>query len=479
MSRDNQRQSDGLPLLLGYQTRWIEEMARFAVCEKGRRIGLSWSDASERVVYASEGRGNIMYMSYNKDMTETYIGDCADWARKLNLAIGDVKEETIFTKDKEQIHRYRIELDSGKRILALSSNPRVLRSKGKPGDIVILDEAAFCDDLEALLKAAIAVTQWGGLVRIISTHDGESNPFNRLVCEIKAGRHPQWALHTITLNDAIADGLARRVYSVTKRPWHEGAAREWRDEIVSGYTDKEDADEELFCIPSKSGGAWLNWEWIRNTQHDLAGLPDLYMGRFTYIGVDVARRKHFWVAVVLEQVGDILWERELLAERNIKFSEQAAIIRRLVQRYRPLRIIVDQTGMGEAVVEQMQDEYGEARVEGVLLSAPRRLDVATVLRERFEDGTIRISKDQILADDLHSIKKDKATAGTSGPRLVAETSDGHADRFWALALACLGAAAPAGPIEFQRAGERETSIIETDAYMGSMGSIHDMPAELM
>ena len=478
MDKQTQCEPDGLPLLLGYQTRWIEEQARFAVCEKGRRIGLSWSDASERVIYASEGKGNIMYMSYNKDMTETYIGDCADWARKFQVAVSEVIEEEFVVSNDEKINRFRIELNSGKQIIALSSNPRVLRSKGKPGDIVILDEAAFCDDLAALLKAAIAVTQWGGLVRVISTHNGEGNEFNKLVEEIRSGRHPQWALHTITLDDAINDGLARRVFSVTNRDWYEGADKDWRAEIVNGYTYKEDADEELMCIPSKGGGAWLNWEWIRNAEHDLAGLPDLYMGRFTYIGVDIARRKHFWVAGVLELVGDVLWLRELITRQNIPFKEQGEIVDRLVKRYRPQRVVVDQTGMGEAVVEKWQEDHGE-RVEGVLLTAPRRLDVATVLRERFEDGTIRIQKDSMLADDLHSIKKDEHSAGSGGPRLIAETKDGHADRFWALGLACLGATAPAGKIEFEGVGERETSVLETDAYMGGMEGVHEMPGWMM
>ena len=469
MTEPTQRQADGLPLLLGYQTRWMAETARFAVCEKGRRIGLSWADAAERVVYAAEGKGHILYMSYNKDMTETYISDCAAWARRFNLAIPAVIEETIITKDKEQIHRYRIECDSGKRILALSSNPRVLRSKGKPGDIVVIDEAAFCDDLPALLKAATAVAQWGGRVRIISTHNGEANAFNRLVSDIRAGRHPQYALHRITLDDAIAAGLARRVYSVTGRDWYAGAEQDWRQEIVSGYTDRDAADEELFCVPRQGGGAWLRWQWLHRAVHQQAGLPAHYAGGITYIGVDVARRNDLWVAVVLERVGDVLWLRQLCAERGITFRQQGDIIRRLTDTYRPIRIAVDQTGMGEAVVEQLQDAHGRVRVDGVLLSAPRRLAVATALRERFEDGTIRISGDRLLADDLHAIKAEQGVTGS--PRLVAARTgiDGHADRFWALALACAAAAEASGPMEYHASGVLHPSAtLDSAAYLGAL-----------
>ena len=133
---------DGLPLLLGYQGRWNGEPADIAVCEKSRRIGLSWGDASESVIHAAEGAGNVFYMSYNKDMTETYITDCADWAKRFNRASSDVLEETILEND-QNVLRFRIRFESGKDVIALPSNPRVVRSKGKPGDRLVIDEAAF------------------------------------------------------------------------------------------------------------------------------------------------------------------------------------------------------------------------------------------------------------------------------------------------------------------------------------------------
>jgi len=63
-------------------------------------------------------------------------------------------------------------------IVALSSRPSNLR--GKQGNIVI-DEAAFHDNLPALLKAALAIMMWGGRIRVISTHNGADNPFADLV----------------------------------------------------------------------------------------------------------------------------------------------------------------------------------------------------------------------------------------------------------------------------------------------------------
>ncbi len=96
--------------------------------------------------------------------------------------------------------------------------------------------------------------------------------------------------------------------------------------------------------------------------------------------------------------------------------------------------------MGEAIVEQLQDDHGKIRVEGVLMTGPRRLDVATALREAVDDRRLRIPADDDLRRDLHAVRVEAGPTGA--PRLIADRAgtDGHADRFWALALACAAAA---------------------------------------
>ena len=84
----------------------------------------------------------------------------------------------------KQIKAFRIKFACGFQIIALPSRPRSLR--GMQG-FVIIDEAAFHEDLKELMKAAIALLIWGGRVLVISTHNGEDNYFNQLVKEARAG----------------------------------------------------------------------------------------------------------------------------------------------------------------------------------------------------------------------------------------------------------------------------------------------------
>ena len=324
-------------------------------------------------MHAGEGSGDVYYQSYALDMARGFIDDAADWAQRLQAAVEPVGEVLLDLNKGDPIQAFRLRLASGKQILAMSSAPRAFRSKGRPGDLGIVDEAAFVDDLEEVLKAALAFLMWGGRVRVMSTHNGEANPFATLVRDIREGVRPG-SLHTVTLRDALADGLFRRICQVKESPWSMEAEEAWEAEVRAIYGSN--ATEELDCTPSAGSGVWLEWNLIRAAEHPDAGQPDLYGGGPTYIGVDVARRRNFWVASVVEDTGLALWVRSLVVEKNIRFSEQRQIVRDLVERFRPIRIAVDQGGMGEAVVEQLQDDHGMLRVEGVLLQGARRLDVA-------------------------------------------------------------------------------------------------------
>ena len=436
--------------LLPYQARWVADKSGLKVIEKSRRIGLSWVEAYDAVLHAAARKGDIYYQSYDKDMTRGFIEDCAEWVEQLDKDASAVGE-TLLDDDSGAIQVFRIGFAGGKQIRAMTSSPRGFRGKGRPGDIAIVDEAAFIDDLDAVLKAAMSFINWGGAVHVISTHNGEASPFNALLRDVREGRI-DGSDHRVTLRDALDQGLYGRIAAVTGMPDTPQAAAAWEKDVRARHG--RHAAEELDCIPASGGGAWLGWEAIRDCRDELAGIPEHTGSGQVYIGIDVARRRDLWVAAVIERVGDVKWCRNLIVKRDIAFSEQRAIVRDLVDHYRPARVAVDQTGMGEAFVEQLRDDHGSLRVEGVLMTTPRRLDVATALREAVEDKRLRIPEDDDLHRDLHSVR---AEAGPTGaPRLIAQSAgtDGHADRFWAIALACAAAATYVPEYNYIPAGDR-------------------------
>src|SRR6204780_5759012 len=163
--------SEPLSILLPYQRRWLADQSQVKVSEKSRGIGITWTEAADRALgAATTGTPRIggLYIGYNKDMALEFIEAAARWAVRFNKA-AEAVEEIVLEDERSDILAYRIRFASGHKILVLWSRPSNLR--GKDGCAVI-DEAAFHEDLPGLLKAALAFTMWGGMVRIISTHNG-------------------------------------------------------------------------------------------------------------------------------------------------------------------------------------------------------------------------------------------------------------------------------------------------------------------
>jgi phage FluMu gp28-like protein len=183
-----------------------------------------------------------------------------------------------------------------------------------------------------------------------------------------------------------------------------------------------------------------------------AAKPELYERGLATLGRDVATRKGGDLSVihVTEIVGPMLWLRERWTKQGAKFAEQDDVMDGMFKRYHILRAGIDQTGMGEKVVEDAISRHGE-RVQGVLFTGPNRLDLALSLLKRFEDRAIRIPNDARLKRDLRAIKKVKGPADV--PRIINE-GEVHADEFWALALCALMAGDDIGMIEFQAAGTK-------------------------
>jgi phage FluMu gp28-like protein len=460
-------------LLLDYQVRAnaLTSVSPLTLIDKSRRIGLTWGIASEAVLVAASARGqggmDVLYTSYSHDMTREFIDACSMWAKAFGTAVSLVDDYLFEDQDEHGnskfIKAFRIDFASGFSIVALPSTPRSLR--GRQG-MVIIDEAAFVNDLAEVLKAALALLMWGGRVVVISTHNGIDNPFNQLKEEIKAGRRKGGTM-TITFADAMAEGLYERICLVSHQtPTPEGKIK-FEADIRASYGDA--ASEELDCIPAAGAGSFIPAELVVAAQHPDANKPELYAGRFCYGGRDVARRRDGAPMWVFEQIDNVLWLRERPEPRGATFAVQDEIFDGQFKRYRIVRYGVDQTGMGEKVVEDAQTRHGD-RVEGILFTGPNKLMMANAMLRRFQDGTIRIDDDPEVRMDFRAIKRAKTKGDVI--RLVNDSEMVHADKFWACALACLMADEGFYLIEFQSAGARDTAPADRFAD-ASGGAIDD------
>jgi phage FluMu gp28-like protein len=118
--------------------------------------------------------------------------------------------------------------------------------------------------------------------------------------------------------------------------------------------------------------------------------------------------------------------------RKAGFNEQRLHIRSFMNANVFARLRMDKTGIGMNLVEDVIREY-KSRVQGVYFTAVQKEAMSLNLKKMFEDKIIAIPNDPLLIADIHAIKR---KAGAKGFLYDADRNEhGHADRYWALALA--------------------------------------------
>jgi len=428
-------------VFLPYQGKWITDGSRLKLMEKGRQIGLSWSTAYAQVsrIARTGARYDEWVSSRDEIQSRLYLEDCKLWAGIADLAARDMGEVVI---DEQKHSAHVLQFPNGKRIHSMSSNPDA--QAGKRGSRV-LDEFALHPDPRKLWSIAYPGITWSGQMEVISTHRGSRNFFNHLVREIKESGNPKKiSHHRVTLQDALDQGflwkLQQNLAADDERQAMDEAA--YFDWVKSGAADEESFLQEYMCQPADDDAAFLEYDLIASAEYGREVLWELLEGGELYAGVDIGRKKDLTVIWVLERLGDVLYTRAVIALRNMSKPAQEKVLWPWLDK--AARSSIDGTGLGIGWVDDAQAKFGQYKVEGVTFTVQTKEALAYPVRSRMEERRIRIPYDPAIRADLRSVAKQVTAAGNI--RFTAErTADGHADHFWALALAIHAAdGAPAG-----------------------------------
>lgn len=437
---------------LPYQIAWLNDHSRRKIWEKSRRIGATYVQSYEDVRDCIQTPGlPVWFSSADESAAKEYILYCEQWAKIFKAAgkILSCKEEVL--DEKNGVKALIIRFVNGSRIHGLSSNPTAFRSKGGKTN---LDEFDWHSDQPKMYAAAKPCVTWGYDMRILSTYQSSVSLYAQFVKDAKKavadGKVPTFSLHTVTIFDAVEQGLLDRIMG-KKTTKQEREA--WLAEEKAACGDENIWLQEYCCIPVSENDAFLTWDLIRPCEDPGAGKPELAGTGAFYIGNDIGRRHDLAVFWVIEKVGDVFWTREVVKFKDASFAAQDDELARLVDAYKPIRICMDQTGMGEKPVEDAKRRHGNYRVEGVGFTGPVKQELAFELRRRFEDRQVRIPVDQDIRRSHHAVKKTVTAAGNI--RFDADRTDkGHADEFWAHALALHGASNPPGEVNYKSTTKR-------------------------
>lgn len=432
-------------IFLPYQQRWLADESDVKIWEKSRRIGATWAEAADHVLRGAKKQGtDTFYIGYNQEIAREFIGDVSMWARTFNEATSDIAD-FVFEDEGKAIKAFRIEYASGFSTVALSSRPTNLR--GRQG-IILIDEAAFHDDLPGLLKAAMAHKMWGGKVRIISSHFGEDNDFNDLIKSVRAGRK-NFSIHRTDLDDALSEGLYRRICQKLGTKFFKLGQEKWREELIKEYGDF--ADEELFCIPSQGGGAYFTRvmveqnmdkalsvtsyqmsadlsiasecdrrgvvaDWLEDVIAPLC--QNLHPTYKTSYGMDFARSGDLSYFVALQEQPNLIRKAVICLElKNIPFSQQEQILFFIGDRLpRFVAGAHDARGNGQSLAEKAADRWGRNRIHQVMLSNPWYLENFPKYKAAHEDRTVVLPANSDLLEDHRMIILDRGIPKPSEKR---------------------------------------------------------------
>ena len=430
-------------VLLPYQEAWRRDGSGLKLWEKSRRIGATYAEANDVVMTRLTGERPLNYWFSSADESAAYeFADyCAFWMKTADAVADRFTEDVEDPKSKKPRAAFVVRFPSGVRMTAMSSSPTRFRSKG--GDVG-LDEFAYHDQPGKMYDAAEPCTTWGGRLRVLSTHNGEESEFNRF-CEMARRRargearenDMPWSLHRVTLPDAVSQGLVERINLVAGTRY---TAESFLKERRSRCRNEDMWNQEYLAIPGIDSTTWLPYDLLEACDDEAAGRPDLAGDGQRYVGMDVGETRDLTVIWTLERSGDVLWTREVvvLTGETLK-TKQDALLSRL-RHPKVVRACVDATGIGAQIA---QEAKRAGKGEAVKFTLPVKDELASPLRGLFEDRRIRIPPGAEIREDLHSVRMTRTSAGN--PRFdAARTDAGHADRFWALALA-VHAAGSLGP----------------------------------
>lgn len=444
--------------LLDYQLEDLASEARFRWNCWARQTGKSFTKSLRRILRALTRRRNQIFLSAGERQSRELMAKARQHCQALKVA-ADFCDRRLFQG--LSITQLEITLPNKVRIIGLPANPETVR--GYTGDVFLDEFAMHAADRDLWASIFPTLLRDDGELDIASTPRGRNNLFYRL------RDNPLFSTSTVTLPQAIAAGLKADA-----------------DQIRQAMDDELLFRQEFLCEFVDEAAAFLTYDQISAcVDPDLALAPSPASlfddARELFVGVDVGRRRDLTVLWVLARSprgrildpapheeqpaprlanaasaqdashNDLAGEDTLVTVALFElaaapFRVQFSLLAELLSLPRVRRCAIDAGGLGMQLAEDAAERFGRHRVEQVVFSPAMKSQIAAGLRIAVENARIRIPFDERIRNDWHSVERTVTSSGHF--RLEAPRGNaGHADRFWAAALALHAASFSAGPPE--------------------------------
>lgn len=428
-------------MLLPYQRKFVDDQSRFKVGVFSRQTGKSLSTAEE-VVEDCFTDPETMWVtgSAGERQALEWHGKAKDWSACYKLAIEDYAEDR--ESSEALLRKAEILFGNGSRCIIVPANPSTIRGYSCN---VVLDEFDYHEDQSAIWRAiypSITNPLGGSLLtrfqalrkgnkiqnkkrkmRVVSTYNGK-----RKLHDLITGKKnkKRWSQHIVTIYDAVGQGLPLDI-----------------DELREGLDDPEGWAQEYECKPLDSSNVLLPYDLIAMAESAEASEFNTITtssDKRIVLGIDFGRQHDPSVSWMLEEVGDILWTREVLVLDKMDTPNQQDILRSRIQLAE--RVSFDYTGPGIGLGDYLVKEFGEwnpvkhlfGKIELCTFTQKLKRDMFPKFRRAFEAPTrIRVPISRAVREDLHSMQQ--VVRNGQYDYWAPRTKEGHSDRCTAGALA--------------------------------------------
>lgn len=364
------------------RTFWKDRSKRRLIC-KARQIGMSQAVGAEAVGLAMKSICTILMISRNEDQAIQLLGYCKTIYHNLDHA------EVGLTGENTRLMTFA----NGSRIVSLPANKGT--GRGFAATHVYFDEAAWAMYAEQIWQSVAPTVSSGGWITVLSSPDGDTNLFGRMV----AGEYGKVIPYSgLSLTDTS-------VWSYHHIPWTANPAYTseeptWFADNRSNYTDEQWASEFEASI-EKTGQRVFNQEHLNRMIEGWVGVEDEndplvygdlwwtppFPGHIYMSAWDLGRKHDATVGITVDVTEDthqiVCFERFM----GMDWPDQEERFEARYNTY-PGHHAIDATGLGDVFLQNLQFA-GFGDVIPVVFSRTVKPNVVDELVRSVERGAIK------------------------------------------------------------------------------------------
>ena len=310
-------------------------------------------------------------------------------------------------------------------------------SSGLKCDLIVCDEISWWKSRDLFDVLYSGREKRPDSVFVIITNAGMRGSWQWELLQSAIDDPEDWYVYQAPAKKTLASWMNAEKIEKMRSKLSRGTARRVLDNEWVDATEMPLLTEELIRGCEDRGTLWKPGQHATLERRGLTA-PELY------VGVDVGRRNDLSVVWTIELLDDIAWTREIAVLDNIPLRDQEEFIRSRITA-NVVKCNIDMGGIGYQLAESRARDF-RGRVEGVGLSSGRQGMLGTLVKKHFEEQSIRIpADDEDLRADLQKVSEWEVGAGGTPVIKTEKDAYGHADRFWAMALALSGLPVESGP----------------------------------